>query len=417
MSIFVSVASYRDPELVPTLQDCVRKARHPADLHFGVCWQHDPDEPPLPDLSPARISLIRLPWQDSGGACWARAQVMSLWNGEDFFLQIDSHHRFVQDWDALLLDQLERSGAERPLLSTLPADFDPALPMPTQAAPTAMGLAQFTREGIPVYLSLPRPDWDPKQPPVRTRFLAAGLVFTLGRFVQDVPYDPALYFLGEEITLAIRAFTHGYSLFHPSVHVLWHQYNRQRRVMHWDDHRVARGRGPSGKERDHASLMRVRQFLREPHVGAYGCGLARRFEEYEAYAGLNFLRRSASPAARKGEEPAPPPSLISGTGGVRTWPLKLVLERARLPAAALDQPAFWYVAFHDRDGNQVARQDAQRDELHALLARPEPAIVLERQVRSARPPVRWTVWPTDKRRRWLGELSGAVPGHQEGAAP
>lgn len=405
MSIFISVAAYRDPQLIPTLLDCLHRARHPEALHFGICWQHGPDEGPLPDLAPARLSLIQLPWQDSGGACWARAQAMRLWDGEDFFMQIDSHHRFVQDWDELLIDQFQRCDAPRPLLTTLPADFDPSQPLPEHSPPMSMGFAHFTREGIPVYNAMPRHDWRASQAPVRARFLAAGFIFTLGRFTQDVPYDPELYFLGEEITLAMRAFTHGYSLFHPTVHVLWHQYNRHQRVMHWDDHTVA----DAAALRDRASLERVRRFLRQPHIGPFGCGSARTFAEYEAYAELNFLRQRASPAAKAGEEPARPPSLIEGGSGERTWPLKLVLDRTAVPPAALDRPAFWYVAFHDQDGREIARQDALRDELHALLTKPpEPAIVLERQVRSHRPPVRWTVRPTDKRRRWLDEMTGEV---------
>lgn len=409
MSIFISVAAYRDPQLVPTLLDCLRHARHPAELHFGVCWQHADGEAPLPDLAPARLSLLELPWQDSGGACWARAQAMKMWDGEDFFMQIDSHHRFVQDWDVLLQEQLRRCDAERPLLTTLPADFEPGQPLPGHSPPMAMGLARFTREGIPIYHALPRHDWQATQAPVRARFLAAGLIFTLGRFTQDVPYDPALYFLGEEITLAVRAFTHGYSLFHPTAHVLWHQYNRHQRVMHWDDH--AASAQSAAPQRDRASLARVRQFLLSPHIGAFGCGRARTFAEYEAYAGLNFRRHSASQQAKAGEEPPRPPSLIADDGhegGDRIWQLKVVLDRAALEPAALDRPAFWYVAFHDRDGTQVARQDATRDELHRLLNRPDPGIVLERRVRSPRPPVRWTVRPTDRRRYWLNEVSGEV---------
>ena len=54
--------------------------------------------------------------------------------------------------------------------------------------------------------------------------------------MSEVPYDPELYFHGEEITLAIRAFTHGYTLFHPPEHVLWHEYTRYYRQKHWDDH-------------------------------------------------------------------------------------------------------------------------------------------------------------------------------------
>ena len=39
--IFVQIASYRDPQLVPTIEDMLAKASHPENLTFGLCWQYD----------------------------------------------------------------------------------------------------------------------------------------------------------------------------------------------------------------------------------------------------------------------------------------------------------------------------------------------------------------------------------------
>lgn len=408
MSLFVSIAAYRDADLARTIADCVARARYPADLRFGVCWQHAEDEPPPPDPAPARLRLIDVPWRDSGGTCWARARAMSLWDGEEFVLQIDSHHRFVQDWDALLLDQAERSGEARPLLTTYAAGFDPDAALPAADYPTSMAFARFTSDGVPQYWSRPRPEWAERTAPIRSRFVSGHLIFTLGRFVEDVPYDPELYFIGEEITLAIRAFTHGYALLHPSVQIMWHEYSRRQRVMHWDDHLPGRGLAIAGSERDAASLAKVRQFLLNPHVGPYGCGSARSFAEYEAYSGINFARRSVTAAARRGQEPAVPPPSGAGVGGPRDWRVRVTLDRTLLPEGALDRPAFWYVAFHDAAGVEIARADADRIELQAALARGGDAIVLDRHFRAARPPANWTVWPVDSRRHWLARLSGVV---------
>lgn len=71
------------------------------------------------------MRVIDVPWNESRGVCWARAEIMKLWEGEDFFLQLDSHHRFVQNWDALLIAQAERTGAAKPLLSTYATPYDP----------------------------------------------------------------------------------------------------------------------------------------------------------------------------------------------------------------------------------------------------------------------------------------------------
>jgi hypothetical protein len=45
--------------------------------------------------------------------------------------------------------------------------------------------------------------------------IAGGLIFTSGDFVHDVPYDPYMYFLGEEQNISIRAFTRGWTIYNP----------------------------------------------------------------------------------------------------------------------------------------------------------------------------------------------------------
>jgi hypothetical protein len=72
-SIFVSIASYCDPQLVPTVRDCLEKARHPEQLRFGICWQHASDEE-LPDwFCGDRFNVLDVDCRESRGANWARA--------------------------------------------------------------------------------------------------------------------------------------------------------------------------------------------------------------------------------------------------------------------------------------------------------------------------------------------------------
>src|SRR5258708_40042581 len=79
--IFVSIAAYRDPQLVPTMEDCIAKARHPERLRFGICWQHDPRTDTLPFLNDDCFRILAVDWLDSQGVCWARCEVMEPWRG------------------------------------------------------------------------------------------------------------------------------------------------------------------------------------------------------------------------------------------------------------------------------------------------------------------------------------------------
>ena len=218
-TIFVSVAAYRDPALLPTLTDCIAKARDPDRLRFGICWQYGSEEAAFEQLQGPQFAVHYVDWRLSRGACWARAEIMKLYRGEDWYLQLDSHHRFVQDWDVRLIEQAALTDSEKPVLSTYAAAFNPYAEALAIEQVTRMEFDCFTEQGA----ILARPGViAPPGRPIRARFLSAHCLFAPGSFVEDVPYDPELYFIGEEITLAVMAFTHGYDLFHPSRHILWH---------------------------------------------------------------------------------------------------------------------------------------------------------------------------------------------------
>src|SRR5215218_4902345 len=107
MNIFLSIASYCDPVLGFTLARALATARWPERLHFGVVDQSPAGSlPPNPAaLRPARLSYMRLDPLYARGPCWARAIAMSLYDGESWFLQIDSHMDFDLHWDERLIVQ------------------------------------------------------------------------------------------------------------------------------------------------------------------------------------------------------------------------------------------------------------------------------------------------------------------------
>jgi hypothetical protein len=106
--VFVSIAAYRDPQLHATVADCLRKAHFPEQLRFGIYWQHADEELPPPCAGDDRFQILDIRWQESKGACWARAQAMKLWRGEEWFLQVDSHCRFAPGWDETLTRMMRK---------------------------------------------------------------------------------------------------------------------------------------------------------------------------------------------------------------------------------------------------------------------------------------------------------------------
>lgn len=406
MRIFISIASYRDPELIPTVQDCLAKARCPERLRFGICWQHGEEESTLPFLGDMRFRVLDVPWHASRGACWARSAVMGLYEGEDYFLQIDSHHRFVDGWDELLLEQLARAASPKPLLTAYPPAFNPADPSAFGTEPMQIELDKFSPDGIPLLKPRPIADWHTRTHPLRARFVGAGFLFAAGEFVREVPYDPDLYFLGEEITLAVRAFTCGYDLFHPNQIILWHEYTREsQQHKHWTDHvdgRVA----VAWHERDRASLSRAQRFLEAPHVGPLGLGTARSFADYEAYAGLSFRHRRAQDYTRASLEPPNPPAAPDWAEQTRSYAVDITVDRRALPA---DDCAFWFVGFHDEQGREIFRLDADRAEMtRSLESQDGPWLTIRRSFESQSTPVKWIIWPHSRSGEWLDRLEGEI---------
>ena len=66
-SIFVSVAAYREFDLLPTLRDCIGSALEPDELHICVCWQRDEEESLAELESDPRVVLLRVPFGESRG--------------------------------------------------------------------------------------------------------------------------------------------------------------------------------------------------------------------------------------------------------------------------------------------------------------------------------------------------------------
>jgi hypothetical protein len=103
MRIFLSIASYCDPVLPFTLARAVATASAPERLHFGVVEQSTSGSARIEVPHPARLTQVQLDARDARGPCFARAIAMSLHDGEEWFLQIDSHMDFDPGWDEQLI--------------------------------------------------------------------------------------------------------------------------------------------------------------------------------------------------------------------------------------------------------------------------------------------------------------------------
>ena len=142
--------------------------------------------------------------------------------------------------------------------------------------------------------------------PAFKSILAAGFSFARGHFVHRVRYDCCLpmVFMGEEISIGVRAWTHGYDMYAPQASVLFHEYaqksSRRRHVpKFWESKGARRANGQK-------SLRRLTSLIKmappdmpddwdRTKASLYGLGTDRPVDLFYKLALVDVSRRSAVP--------------------------------------------------------------------------------------------------------------------------
>jgi Glycosyltransferase (GlcNAc) len=324
MAIFVSIASYCDPLLRATVESARDNARHPDKLHFGIV-----DQSALPYEAPTDASYVRIDPAQARGPCWARAIAMTFYRGEDWFLQIDSHMDFERDWDERLASQAAALAPNRKgvVLTTYPNPFVLEEGKPVRKPVTQGVLALIVKKGTsftPGQWTLPFEGVPvDAAAPIAGFHVGAGCLFATGRFAIDFPYDPAIYFHGEEQSIALRVFTAGWDIFHPPGMPIYHLYTTKEttalRDLHWDaDHDAARN--VKWTELENRSRQRLAQLVDGAPLGAYGIGSVRTIADFAAFSGIDYSRRHLAPRAFEPFGMRSTPTKVSMTVATVTGP-------------------------------------------------------------------------------------------------
>ena len=271
-----------------------------------------------------------------------------------------------------------------------------------------MAFDRFIPEGAVFFLPETIPGWRELDSPVPARFYSAHMAFTLGQFSKEVQHNPEYYFHGEEISIAVRAFTHGYDLFHPHRVVIWHEYTRKGRTKQWDDDKTW------GDKNSHSHLTNRKLFgmdgeTQEGHDGPYGFGTERTLRDYEEYAGLLFSNRAVQQYTL--DKNYPPNPSIEDLGGEENWLNSFAsifkhcidINYDLVPEKDYD---FWVVAFHNEEDDTIYRKDADKTEIKRIMSDPDGYGKIWREFQTAHKPAYWVVWPHSESKDWCERLTG-----------
>jgi len=306
--IFISLAAFCEPFLEFTMKDALSKAKCPENLFFGVVDQHTENRRKQVEewvLDPKQLSYVHIDPVESRGVSWARSLVNSLVKDERFYLQIDSHTFFEENWDVSLIQSLSALNVlvPKPVLSVYPYGFEfdecmkPKISNnPSDRTTLALRVHPETELSTDNVVLRFRAEHVMQKAYVNGFHLAGGFIFTYREFVDEVPYDPYFYFHGEEQGLAIRAFTRGWNIYHPPFIPLYHLYkapNQSHQNHHWHTDWNEQRHYDWGDLKRRAAL-RLNQLLNNELKGSFGLGCERNLTDFYNLSGIDYANRSVN---------------------------------------------------------------------------------------------------------------------------
>ncbi len=397
--IFIQIASYRDPQLIPTIKDCLEKAKYPENLVLVICWQHSKEDEwdNLDEFkNDERFKIIDIDYIESKGACWARNKTQLEWSDEYFTLQIDSHMRFIKNWDERIIEIWESLKDDKAIITGYPPNFSPETPeIEWYNVPQICNVYRFDHK-YPLSRPMNMENWELKELPVKGVHISAGFIFGLGEINKIVPYDPDFYFSGEETAMAVRYFTNGYNIYNSHRVIVYHFYQRLGNIKHWDDDKNWSKYNKIAHDRLDCLLERNDNY----NLGIYGLGSERTLEDFKNYSGIDFVNCIVHKETEIGKEP---PCSNSEEGwdneqitfdDIISWDFNEIEK--------VDDIRFWAMIVLDQNGIAIHREDILFNENRDIF---EGKIVSKKfkfdRSKNRQHPTQLLIWPFSNKSEWV----------------
>ena len=352
-SIFVGIPSYRDSEIIPTLSDMFGKCSRKELIFVGICLQEEFEEMNSDMLCEKlmekgvfsneqeyhkHVKVDFLEWREAKGPCFARYRVQKLFSGQKYFLSIDSHMRFVERWDEMLVDLLSKcENPDKSIITAYPPPYTLPDNVTNEGRIPFLCFKEFGGDGMLRFagklLSAPQNS----RVPIECFFWVSGFSFSNSRVLNECPCDPHLPFLffGEESSMTLRLYTKGWRFFCPPRNVVFHLWERSHRPNFREVHKLSdqidrdflqklsmlrvkyllhileekdKGMlqelaGKEGNDKQVISGVEISSFdarkvLEE--ISVYGLGSEKTLEEYNQFTGLDLKAKTFTERSKYG---------------------------------------------------------------------------------------------------------------------
>jgi UDP-GlcNAc:polypeptide alpha-N-acetylglucosaminyltransferase len=332
-TMFISISSFRDLQCAPTIYDMYEKAKFPRNVYVGAVEQHIPGDPSCVPEQYARectggdwcpsdnIKTRLINPKDAKGPTFGRYYGMLMFRDEKYFMMIDSHNRWVTNWDSIVITMYKGLPTKKGVLAHYPEAWinpedksdknETNGPLDNRQTTMYMCTAHWLNELGYVRMGgfiINRKAKFGKDTCRPQPFAGAGFVFALGQMVREVPFDPHLHYVfnGEEIMYTVRMWTHGWDIFSPSENILYHYYYRSNAKKFW-------GILPAGWDQKRDAAQRRIQWMLKTYkqntterfvpddtkeeavlieADKYGLGKERTLEQYYEFAGIDRVHHT-----------------------------------------------------------------------------------------------------------------------------
>ena len=288
MKIFVSIASYNDPTLLKTIRYAIAAAHNPESLVFGIGLQHY-EEVDFSEFTDNDIKVIKYDPDTRPGITRIRYEISRLLTDEDFFVQVDSHYEFADDWDKILIDNYDalvvQEGTDK--IAIMPQSLIPQDDGSLWATTSSWDLEIFAANGgmYPAVHVIPRTDTVRDYPHIlEVNYSRVGQIFLPGSFIRNVGLDEYSHIAFETAYFSYRVFISGYRVFQLNEDIFW---------QHDGEYMIANPQFNIGNNENIANRFKSAA-VQETSLTLYEMSLAFLYNKHSKYA--------VEPAVRTPEE-------------------------------------------------------------------------------------------------------------------
>ena len=316
-TIFIGIPAYNEEDIHQTIKTALGKATNPAAVRIGVALHYPNKDFPNLSMYP-NVKPIFIDEPIGLGTGPTRDLAASMYDGEDYYLQIDAHTIFRKGWDSILKANYKelKKIVDKPIISSyVPFWYRDKT---TGDAVTMRGDKNFDEQALAwsihhksielkndkkafehLVYSVEGVDSpaahtaDFSKSDYEEEFVTAGhFIFTSGKFLEEVPFDPLITY-HEENTTPMRAWTRGYRIFNMKDHALWTREmfkgrdvpNSWRSTM-----QVEHELSGSFASKVIEGSLRNKEILTGKVLGIWGAPTKELLDEYEKAAGVDYKK-------------------------------------------------------------------------------------------------------------------------------